>query len=302
MKKAVLALGVVLVVGAGIFFAVRANRSAEESRPGLANAKGGAETKKKPDAGASSRVTPPLPAEAAKKNALTAEEKAARITKIMKDYEEIMTKAAADFGAAPASFPGGFNAYLRQLALIDREKWKDFREFLTEREVEDLQFRDHHAGKLVVQWLGDSAATDEQKRAVLRAQRAYDDKFALIYDLSPSAMLTRETERQQLQEQILGTIGPDLFAAWVRSEGDDFGNMVNYAKANGIRPEAALDAWRLKNEFVRRRLEIKAQLGDGPQAVGQQVALIEETRAKVGAVLGGAALATPQASGLTWLK
>ncbi len=226
-------------------------------------------------------------------------QKAALLGKIAKDYEELTTKTAADFTAQGAAYPGGFNAYLRQLALLEREKWKDYAAVLTTRELEDLQMRDHHAGKVVTTQLGDTTATDEQRRAVLRLQRDFDDKYSLIFDLTAPALLARETERQAVQEQIATVLGPDLFAAWLRGEGGDYGQMLDYAKQNGIRTEAALEAWRVKNEFVRRRLEITAK---GATSDGQTLnALIDQTRTRLTQILGPAAVQSPSTSGLSWL-
>jgi hypothetical protein len=304
MKKAGLAIGLLIVLAAIWYGATRGRVVPNEG-----SATGASAREANTAVGPKSSVPDPSdgrtrPPAASGKNpaALSAEEKAARIAKIGKDYEEIMAKAAADFGAAGAAFPGGFNAYLRQLALLEREKWKDYAAFLTPRELEDLQFREHHAGKTVMQWLGDSAATDEQRRAVLRLQRDFDDKYSLIFDLTPASLASREAERQALQEQILGVLGPNLFADWLRGEGEDYGNLVKFAQAQGIRSEAPLEVWRIRNEFTRRRLEIAAQFGQGAEAKTQQAALLEQTRARVTALVGPAAVRSSNTSGLSWLR
>jgi hypothetical protein len=228
---------------------------------------------------------------------LLGEAKAALLAKIAKDYEEMMNEVAAKFSAEGKTFPGGFPAYLRQLALLERSKWNDYAKALTPRELEDLQLMEHHAGKMVSQYLADSAATDEQKRTVFRLQREFDDKYALIFDLTPASLLAREIERQALQEQVLATLGPNLFAAWARGEGNDYERLADYARKNGIRAEAPLEIWRIKNEFVRRRLELGAQGGSAAAAQ----ALAEQTRARVAALLGPAVLRDPAAHGLNWL-
>jgi hypothetical protein len=301
MKKAVLAIALVVAVGATWFAATRRGVPSEPpATPGVADASPTVRPKAS-NAGSNgaASLTPAAPAKPA--GALSPDEKAARIAKIATDYEDIMAKAAADFSALGAAFPGGFNAYLRQLALLEREKWKDYAEFLTPRELEDLQFRQHHAGKTVTQFLADTAATDEQRRAVLRLQRDFDDKYSLIFDLTPASLAARETERQALQEQILAVLGPNLFAAWLRGEGEDFGNLTKFAQTQGLRAEAPLEVWRIRNEFTRRRLEISAQLGPTLEAKKQQVALVDQTRTRVAAIVGVEALRSPASSGLTWL-
>jgi hypothetical protein len=55
------------------------------------------------------------------------------IARIESDYDEIRAKAAADYAAAGKAFPGGLNAFLRQLALLEREKGADLDKELTAR-------------------------------------------------------------------------------------------------------------------------------------------------------------------------
>ncbi len=300
MKKTLAVLAALLVAGATAWFFTAREPTPDAGAVPPNDAAKIAQAATQASQAKASPANANLPAKPAV-TSLTAEEKAARIAKIAKDYEEIMAKAAADFSAAGASFPGGLNAYLRQLALLEREKWKDYAAFLTPRELEDLQFREHTAGKAVVSWLDGTAATDDQRRAVLRLQREFDDKYALIFDMSPGALAAREAERQALQEKILGELGPDLFAAWLRGEGEDFANLARYTQSQGIRPEAALEVWRIKNEFVRRRLELAAQGANGADVSGPRTQLLVETRAKVTALLGAAAIESPRTSGLNWL-
>jgi len=45
-------------------------------------------------------------------------EKAARVEQIKRDYDDVRTKAAAEYSAAGRDFPGGLNGFLRQLTLL----------------------------------------------------------------------------------------------------------------------------------------------------------------------------------------
>jgi hypothetical protein len=237
----------------------------------------------------------------AKRSQLFGEAKAARLGKIAKDYEEMLNETAAKFAQQGAAFPGGFNAYLKQLALLERSKWDDYAKVLTPREFEDLQMLEHHAGKLVSLYLADTSATDEQKRVVFRLQRDFDDKYALIFDLTTAGVLSREIERQALQEKIYAALGENLFASWLRGEMADYDQLVQYARQSGIRAEAPIEVWRIKNEFLRRRLEINVQ-GVVPAATqAAQAALAEQTRTKIAGLLGPGALLSPAANGLGWL-
>jgi hypothetical protein len=232
---------------------------------------------------------------------LTAAEKAARIEKIKRDYDEITTKVAAEFSAAGNDFPGGLNAYLRQLALLEREKWKDIAGLLSPRELEDLQMIDTRAGKEVQRLLSDAAVSDEQRRAVFRLQREFDDKYALVFDTATPALLARETERQALQEKILGVLGPDAFSAWLRGEGSNFDAFANFAAQHQLSPQTAIEVWRARNEFIRQNLANEIQPAESAaQRMERRRGLTEVMRQRVGALVGPNAIDdAPEAFG--WL-
>jgi hypothetical protein len=232
---------------------------------------------------------------------LTPAEKAARIEKIKRDYDDIRAKAAADYGAAGAKFPGGLNAFLRQLALLEREKRADFAAFLSPTELEDLEYRETSAGQLTQRLLADTAATEEQRRAVFRRQLAFEDRFALTFDLAPKALLEREAARQQLQQEIRRELGDALFSAWLRGEGGDFANFSKFVGEQRLPESLAFQLWETKNEFVRRRLELSALGLPAEQARALQGALAKEMEGRVRGVLGSAADRPGARELLAWL-
>lgn len=233
--------------------------------------------------------------------AISPAEKAARVEKIKKDYEEIRAKTAADYSAAGARFPGGLNAFLRQLALLEREKRADLAAVLSPHELEDLELRETLAGQQIQRWLGDTPVSDEQRRAVFRLQREFDDRFALTFDVTPKALLERETARHRLQEEIRGLLGDALFASWLRGEGPDYANFVAFATREGLPAEMPLNLWRTKNEFIRRRLELAAQPLSSPQLAAAQNALARDIETRVLAIVGPAAMVTARKEILNWL-
>ncbi|HVS53957.1 MAG TPA: hypothetical protein VHD62_16500, partial [Opitutaceae bacterium] len=232
---------------------------------------------------------------------------AARVAQIKKDYEDMMTRFAAEFTAAGEHFPGGLNAYLRQLALLEREKWKDLSAILTPRELEDLQMQDTHAGQLTRECLANTAATDEQRRAVFRLQQEFDDKWALTFDLSAATLLARQTERQATQEKILALLGPDLFGAWLHGEGSDYALSVDWAARQGFAPDFALNEWRLKSEFELARLQLtvqaQAQRFSREEVEGREAELAQRMRERARAVFGPTVIEAAQGSGrFSWLR
>ena len=246
-----------------------------------------------------SRARPP---ESPAPRGLSAEEKAARIEKIKRDYDEIRAKASADYTAAGASFPGGLNAFLRQLALLEREKRADFAVVLSPQELEELEMHETVAGQTVDKLLGPTHATVEQRRTVFRLQRDFEDRFALTFDLTPRGLLERETARQQVQEQIHAVLGDDLFTSWLYGEGEDFALFMAFAARNNLPPTVPLDLRRVKNEFTLQRLAINATSGLTEEQRRTAVkSVAQQIEAKVLAIIGPDALQAGRGDILNWL-
>lgn len=231
----------------------------------------------------------------------TAADKAARVAKIKHDYDEIRAKSSAEYAAAGTAFPGGLNAFLRQLALLEREKRADLAKVLTARELEDLEMSETTAGQLVDRLLGPTNATVEQRRTVFQLQRAFEDQFALTFDLTPRALFEREAARQRTQEQIRAVLGDDLFGSWLFAEGEDYALWVAFAARNTLPDTAPLDLWRAKSDYTRRRLELAAQNAPPEQLRIARAALAQEIESRVMQIVGPAVLQSSRTTILSWL-
>jgi hypothetical protein len=252
--------------------------------------------------GTSVIVVPPPLAPRPHLSGLSAAEKSARLEKIRADYDEITAKISTDYGVAGDKFPGGVNAFLRQLALLAREKHADLAAFLTPRELEDVEMRDTPAGQAVQRQLGDTAATDEQRRAAFELERMFEDKFALTFDLSPAALLARESDRVATQAKIRDALGDNLFGAWLRGEGTEYASTVAFAQQQGLAPGVPLDLWRVKNDFLLAQLELKARLDLSPaQLRDASAGLVNQATLRVTSLIGAAALANASNDVVGWL-
>ncbi len=170
------------------------------------------------------RSAEPLPVAPAAAARLTAAEKAARVEKIRTDYDAIRKGVAdelAAVAAASSSGPGPFGetqVFLRRLALLEREQRADLAQVLDARELEDFELRESSTGQLVTARLGATAATEEQRRAVFRLRREFDERFGFGFDLSREALVERERSRREMEERIGAVLGEALFAVWAGGE------------------------------------------------------------------------------------
>lgn len=279
-----LALAAILIGGSWRWLAWRGGQSAEEMAKAAAEKAGPSRPDGSHGAEAHGRRGPG--------GGGTAADRAARVEKILRDYNEITAKVSADYTAAGNAFPGGLRAFLQQLALLAREKHKDLAAILAPRELEDLEMRETPAGQTVQHLLGDTAATEEQRRAVFRLERDFEDRFALTFDLSPSVLLVREGARQELQAKIRAVLGDDLFAPWLGGEGGDFAVMVAFARKQELPAGVPLELWQIKNEFLLARLGLNVRTDLSPQQAHDAVeALVSQTRVRIAGTIGPAAMA-----------
>lgn len=246
-------------------------------------------------------VAPAAPVPPAASGQLSAE-KTARVDKIKRDYEELAVKLGEAFAADAVNFPGGMNAYLRQLVLLEREKRADYAAVLTPAELEDLEFRETHAGKAVHGLLSEPGVSDEQRRAVFRLQREFDDAYSLSFDLSPAGLLRRQTDHIFLQEKILDQLGPEKFALWLRKEAPQHKRMAEYLATQGLPVERSVEVWRMKSRYQLRHLEIRASSSPDEQQAEARKAAAAIARGEIQAILGSAVIEAAPRGIFDWLQ
>jgi hypothetical protein len=227
--------------------------------------------------------------------------KAARVAKVRRDYEEIRTKTSADYRAAGENFPGGINAFLRQLALLELEMHRDLAAVLTPPELEDHLMKESTTGQTLQHRLEGVEVTDEQRRLVFRAQQEFDDRFSLIFDVAPAALWERTKAQFETREKIRATLGDDAYAAWLRTEDPSYAALRALVVERGLPSTATTDLWRVKDDWTLRKLEIAAQPGLTLEQRAQlQAALAEQIRSQVAALVGPDAM-QPGSEALGWL-
>lgn len=295
MKMAVVAGGLAV----GVLLATWIGLEIEAGSAGIESPRGGEPLAENP--AARKNVVPLKTPEAAPQPGGLAAGKVAALQKIRHDYEEIRAKMSAEYGMAGEKFPGGLSAFLRQLALLEREMHKDFAGVLTPAELEDYEMQTSSTGRTLQQRLGGVAVADEQRRAVYRVQREFDDRFALVFDVTPPALLERVKMQAAAREKIRAVLGDETYAAWLRVEDPSYAEMRLMAIEQGLSAKAVTDLWRAKDDWMQRKLEIAAQEGlTSEQRRAMQAALAEQIRSRV-VVLTGTAVMKPGTDAFGWL-
>lgn len=233
--------------------------------------------------------------------ALSVEEKNGRVEKIRRDYEEMRAKVSADYAAAGVAFPGGLNGFLRQLALLEREMRADIAQVLTVAELEDYEMRETTTGKNLAQRLAGLSLAEDTKREVFRLMREFDDRFSLVFDVSPPALLERTRVQQAMWANVRARIGDEAFGQFVRPDDASWTEMRAEAARLGWPAKVSDELWRIKTELVLRRLEIGAQPGLTPeQRAVMRAAHGAQTRSRVIALTGPEVL-VPGSAAFGWV-
>ena len=146
--------------------------------------------------------------------------------------------------------------------------------------------------------LAGSGATEAQVRSVFRLEREFQDRFALVFDLTPGALLERQRVRDEYDGKIVALLDPMDALAWLTARDGDQGLMNDWVRQRGLPPAAALELWRIKSDFVVRRLELKSAKSVPPTALGD---LIRETQVRLSAAAGADTLAKERDGIFRWL-
>jgi hypothetical protein len=156
-------------------------------------------------------------------------------------------------------------------------------------------------GQSLQRRLAGVAVTEEQRREVFRLQREFDDRFALVFDVTPPALLERWKVQVELREKIRARLGDEAYAAWLKPEDGTYAAMRSLARQQGLPETSLTELWRIKNDWTQRKLEIAAQAGlAAEQRTAMHAALAEQTRSRVAALVGTDAMA-PGSEALAWL-
>lgn len=227
--------------------------------------------------------------------------KAVLVARINRDYDAIRLAALAA-NTAHGEAAGGTHAFARQLELLERERRKDLAAVLTPLELEDLELRESPAGHLVSQSLGDTHASDEQRRAVFRLQRAFELEFDGTRAASPTAALEREQAWQRKQEQIREVLGDELFGSWAIG-GEFDATARTFAAHHGLPPQIAGHLRQARYDYRLRSAALRATRSLPAQQLElERSALVRQTEASVLSLLGPALYQAARKDLLSWLS
>lgn len=170
-------------------------------------------------------------------------ERVAQLEKLQRDYGEMLAKLAE------ANHNTIGEKEQRALSLLQEEQERDMRELLTPDELEEYRFR-RNSGH-VHQWVRDIEVTEDELRALARAEAEFQRKRAPVAGVQ---LVDRafEEARTAVTDQAESILGPERFDKYLRAANPLYGHAAEIARSLSLPPQAARELVRLESEGTAR--------------------------------------------------
>lgn len=191
----------------------------------------------------------------------------------------------------------------QKFALLEREKRADLAAILSPAELEDFEMRNSPVLTRARGALTIMNATEEEFRAIYRAQQPYADVLYPSSSSGFSAELSRQrTEAQQkVAAELRQSLGEARYADYNRASSYDYQNLFRLAQREGLTTDTINRAYDLRATAAQESMRIQeARMGLAERNAAMQ-ALAASTRAKLIGNLG-ANLGETYAKSASWLS
>jgi hypothetical protein len=226
-------------------------------------------------------------------------EKAAQLTTIKRDYEEMRSEIYD-------AFRGGtmLPEDRAKLALLEKEQRADLALVLTPQELEDYDLRASNTASQMRYSLSAFAPTEAEFRAIFKLQQAFDTQLgSMNAGMTPEQMRARQEGQKALNEQIKAALGPERGADYERANDFSYRQAALVAERLNLPATTANTLWAAKTDFEQRRTALYADASLSPEARrAQTTALQQEALAKVNSLLTARGAEIYQQNGGFWVQ
>jgi hypothetical protein len=194
----------------------------------------------------------------------------------------------------------------QKLALLEKEKWKDYAAVLTPDELADFELRTSTTANNMRYQLSAFEPSEQEFRALFPLQKAFDDNFGPNSGRSINgmeAMNQRRDAEKQLIAEAKAVLGEERGAEYERSRDYSYQSVANIAKRLELPKSAALDVWNLQKDIEQRSRALQMNRELTSEARNAQLAaLAEEAKAKVTNTLTARGYEAYKQNGGYWLQ
>jgi hypothetical protein len=208
-----------------------------------------------------------------------------RVQRIVDDYDEMMSQVRAAGGGV--TLPED----RQKFKLLEEEKRADLAALLTPPELEDYEMRNHYITSRLRGAMTLMDATEEEFRAIFRAQKAYQDR---LQALRPSEAFAAGAYRDepspmelQLQQDLKAVLGAQRYAEFARANTGEFQLLTRIAQRENIPAETTVRVFSLRDGVAQEsnRIYSDAALTLDQKRTALQT-LAQQTRSEILSALG----------------
>jgi hypothetical protein len=226
-------------------------------------------------------------------------EKAARLTTIKRDYDEMRSEIYD-------AFRGGsmLPEDRTKLALLEKEQRADLALVLTPKELEDYDLRTGNTASQMRNNLTAFAPNEAEFRAIYKLQQAFDTQLGAMGPGMPLEQMRARSDAQKLlNDQIKAALGPERGAEYERSTDFAYRQATLVADRLNLPATTAKDLWAAKADFEQRRTSLNTDTSLSAEVRrSQTAALQQEALAKVNTLLTPRGAELYQQNGGFWVQ
>jgi hypothetical protein len=204
-----------------------------------------------------------------------------------------------------------------KLAELDKAMHAEFAAVLTPQEMEDFDLRMSRTAQQLQNGLTAFNPTEAEYRALYKLQAAFDAQYSPLYGaVQGEDARTRMQARNQLQEDIKATLGPDRYADYERATDYNYRQAAQLVARLNMPPETANDLYAIQKEYTQKQRDVmqsmqrtrpanREEAQQRMQAMQEQfTALQQEATARISTVFGNNAdaLDAYKTYGGQWIK
>ncbi|MGC4072043.1 MAG: hypothetical protein QM760_05915 [Nibricoccus sp.] len=179
-----------------------------------------------------------------------------------------------------------------KLAYLEKQKRTDLAALLTPEELAAYDLRNSNTANMLTYQLRDSDFTEEEYKAIFALRKPFDDQYTTSYGMmvttTPEQSKARQQAEESLNKEIKAALGDERYAAYQRSQDQEYRTLNAVAKRLDLPPAKATEAYALKVSLEQKMKDFRPQPGSSPgeQRNAYLATLIREAETGFTAILG----------------
>lgn len=183
---------------------------------------------------------------------------------------------------------------------IDKAMHDEFAAVLSPEELENYDLRTSNTANQVRYNLSAFDPTEAEFRAIYRAQKAFDEQFRIMGQMTPEQSRAYTEGRKKMTEEIKAALGETRFADYERATDYNYRQTTQLIARLGLPPETANKVYAVQKEFQQVRTTITSR--NQAERDEQLALLASEAQTNLTALLGARGYEAYKQNGGSWLQ